>query len=924
LMPGDGLDITPRISGDMARRIVAGRDGGRLAPPRLAVRFVREGDRGARPRLVWMVPAVQAGEPVTAQVDAVGGAVLESAAMRYESAAALDEYEAEWFDANGNGYDEGEECQGDVDGVVDAGDDDGLFGPYTGSAQYSFAWFNARRGYVFYYDRFGRLSYDGSDGPVLGYNESSETTNAFWSSACEEISWASGYGSTDTPVHELTHGVTQFTSGLVYQDESGALNESFSDVMAAISDPDADPWLHGEDQLDGNGPKRNLMNPGRDHTSDMEFPDDDNGDVHSNSGVGNKAAFLLSEGGLHPQTLRQVTGIGRAKTGRILYAAGTSLNEYAEYLDLRNTAVATATVWATLGLHGFTASNACSVKNAYAAVGAGTGDADCDGNDDDQTSDNDGDGVPDQQDNCVNVSNASQTDTDHDDDEDGFFAVGDACDTDDDNDSVLDGSDNCPSVVNASQADLDGDGIGNACDDSDGDDVLDTNDNCPDDFNPGQEDSNGDGFFGDACDPDDDGDGVANSQGDNCPNVANPDQADSDGDFYGDACDACPTNADPTPAFGLNGQPFVEDSDDDGIPDECDNSFQIVGRPWPGGILPGRDATPAILEVSVGRRTPVPLVVCPPPCAERVRRPQLELELSALPVGVTALVTDDRGQAWARSTTLPDGSRRLRFRPRGDRGYFLTFLSGGLDAPDGTDVPVTIERFAAVPPPTPPADVAIALASPAEPIVPGRPATFRATISNGTFADAHGARVAISSPQLTFGEPARDAGTLAAGHARTIEFTAPIPAGAVGPFTVTATVMTATVDPEPSNDTATVTIAVPLALGGFRPPVDNPPTVNSGKPGRTYPLKFQVTDAGGAIVSNLDAIDSIRAKSVTCDSFAGDPADAIEVTATGGTSLRFEDAQFVYNWKTPERAGCYELFVTLADGDVRSARFKLK
>ena len=56
----------------------------------------------------------------------------------------------------------------------------------------------------------------------------------------------------------------------------------------------------------------------------------------------------------------------------------------------------------------------------------------------------------------------------------------------------------------------------------------------------------------------------------------------------------------------------------------------------------------------------------------------------------------------------------------------------------------------------------------------------------------------------------------------------------------------------------------------------------------------------------------------------GIPDDAIEVTATGGTSLRFEDRQFVYNWKTPEKAGCYELFVTLADGDVGSARFKLK
>jgi hypothetical protein len=45
--------------------------------------------------------------------------------------------------------------------------------------------------------------------------------------------------------------------------------------------------------------------------------------------------------------------------------------------------------------------------------------------------------------------------------------------------------------------------------------------------------------------------------------------------------------------------------------------------------------------------------------------------------------------------------------------------------------------------------------------------------------------------------------------------------------------------------------------------------------------------------------------------------------ATGGTSLRFEDDQFVYNWKTPTTTGCYELFVTLADGGVHSANFSL-
>jgi hypothetical protein len=114
------------------------------------------------------------------------------------------------------------------------------------------------------------------------------------------------------------------------------------------------------------------------------------------------------------------------------------------------------------------------------------------------------------------------------------------------------------------------------------------------------------------------------------------------------------------------------------------------------------------------------------------------------------------------------------------------------------------------------------------------------------------------------------------------------------------------------------------SFGGFRAPVDNPPTVNTGRAGRTYPVKFQIRDQNGAVVTSLAAVSSITYKPVRCGAFSGDPADALETEATGGTSLRFEGDQFVYNWKTPTTAGCYELFVTLADGGVHRANFSLK
>jgi hypothetical protein len=113
-------------------------------------------------------------------------------------------------------------------------------------------------------------------------------------------------------------------------------------------------------------------------------------------------------------------------------------------------------------------------------------------------------------------------------------------------------------------------------------------------------------------------------------------------------------------------------------------------------------------------------------------------------------------------------------------------------------------------------------------------------------------------------------------------------------------------------------------FGGFLQPVDNPPTANTGRTGRTYPVKFQIRDKNGTLVTNLAAVTSIKSKEVPCGSFSGDPSDALETTATGPTSVRFEDDHFVYNWKTPSSAGCYELFVTLADGGTHSANFSLK
>jgi len=155
-------------------------------------------------------------------------------------------------------------------------------------------------------------------------------------------------GALDIVAHELTHGVTDYTSQLEYINESGALNESFSDMMAtgaefffhpAGSGPGKADYLLGEDVIRavGAGARdgiRSLASPGLydqpDHYSNRAILslDQDNGGVHVNSGIPNNVFYLAIEGGTHRTSGIRVQGVGggnRLQIERVFYRAFAQL-----------------------------------------------------------------------------------------------------------------------------------------------------------------------------------------------------------------------------------------------------------------------------------------------------------------------------------------------------------------------------------------------------------------------------------------------------------------------------------------------------------------------------------------------------------------------------------------------------------------------
>lgn len=389
--------------------------------------------------------------------------------------------------------------------------------------------------YNYYFDMFKRDSFDGKGGTINIMVEVKIAGTVAANYDCY-IAFNPDLVTLDLMAHEFTHGVIASTSKLVYEYEPGALNESFADIMASLIDGN---WTFAEDI----GAFRSLADPSifghPDEYSELKITTEDVGGVHTNSGIMNKAAYLMTEGGTFNSVT--VTGIGIGNIDHFLYGSMTTFPSNANlYLAAFHMRYSKAP-----GYFFFNTAALCAVQNSlYAVQLLPFPDLDCDGKMD--LDDNDGDYWKLNEDNCPDIPN-DQADLDKD-------GIGDACDEDIDGDGVPQtinsaqglfgalfggGLDNCPLVANSDQIDDDKDGLGNACDptpvpDMDGDGVGDDADNCLIVINPDQKDSDQD-FNGDTCDADKDGDDIHNDL-DNCY-LPNPDQKDTDGDGLGDACD---------------------------------------------------------------------------------------------------------------------------------------------------------------------------------------------------------------------------------------------------------------------------------------------------------------------------------------------------------------------------------------------------
>lgn len=248
------------------------------------------------------------------------------------------------------------------------------------------AHWGAEKTYDYYDSVLNRKSFDNNDAKIISYvHYSSNYSNAFWNGSY--MTYGDGNGSTWLPLtsidvcgHEISHAVTTYTAGLVYSYESGALNESFSDIFGNAIERWARPnkfdWKMGEDfTTNGNG-IRDMSNP-IPYNNPKYYKGNkwyagagDNGGVHTNSGVQNYWFYLIVDGvaGTNEKgDVFDIDSLGVYDASHITYRnLSVYLTKNSQYTDARAYSILAAT-----DLFGNCSKQVIAVTNAWWACGVG-------------------------------------------------------------------------------------------------------------------------------------------------------------------------------------------------------------------------------------------------------------------------------------------------------------------------------------------------------------------------------------------------------------------------------------------------------------------------------------------------------------------------------------------------------------------------
>lgn len=255
--------------------------------------------------------------------------------------------------------------------------------------------------YRYFKDRFGRDSYDDRGAALVStVHFGRNYNNAFWSDYYKQLVFGDGDGyrwkplafALDLVAHEMTHALCSLTARFVYTEEAGALDESFADVFAVfISNRETiTDWQMGEGVYtpyhEGDA-LRDLSSPEKygqpDHADNCHYlvPGErsdpyknDRGYVHYNSGIPNKVAYLIIEGGTHYGI--SVEGIGREKAEQIYFLALTAYLASSTLSRWTFRQARYALLNACWQLYGRKGPEYATIKDAWAAVGIGEPKAD--------------------------------------------------------------------------------------------------------------------------------------------------------------------------------------------------------------------------------------------------------------------------------------------------------------------------------------------------------------------------------------------------------------------------------------------------------------------------------------------------------------------------------------------------------------------